>query len=184
MTISNSTTSPINLLGIAGATILFGALMGGLTNSINGSVSPIYFVNLFGWQDVQNVWRASIALGTFAGFNYGVFFAIIFTTFVGWISKGKCTFGFAFRYLLLILLAVLIFWIVGGVGAVLLAWFSPEFFSHTFISVPKELPDMLRYAWVGGSIGSAMIGGFISLAVGCILFRSKWYKTQRKRGYQ
>ena len=137
-----------------------------------------------GWQDVQNVWRASIAQGIFEGFIYGVFFAIIFTAFVGWISKGKCTFGFAFRYLLLILLAVLMFWIIGGVSAMLLAWFSPEFYSHTFKSVPKELPDMLRYAWVGGSITGAQFGSLISLVIGCVLFRTKWYKTQGRRSFQ
>lgn len=41
--------------------ILMGAFIGALTNMVNGAVSPLYFKNVMGWHDVQDVWRASVA---------------------------------------------------------------------------------------------------------------------------
>jgi len=44
---------PLALIGLAVTGILIGAALGALTNSINGLVSPLYFRNVLGWQDIN-----------------------------------------------------------------------------------------------------------------------------------
>jgi hypothetical protein len=51
------------LVGLVVTGILMGAALGALTNGINGWVSPLYFRNIMRWQEVKDVWRASIAQG-------------------------------------------------------------------------------------------------------------------------
>ncbi len=54
---------PFALVGLAVTGVLTGAAMGALTNSINGWVDPVYFRNILGWHDVDDVQRAIIAQG-------------------------------------------------------------------------------------------------------------------------
>ena len=67
---TDSTPSPMALLAIAGTVIAGGALIGASTNAINGVISPLYFQVVMGWQDVESIWRASIAQGIFEGLIY------------------------------------------------------------------------------------------------------------------
>jgi hypothetical protein len=88
---------PLALVGLAVTGILTGALLGALTNSVNGRVSPLYFRNIMGWHDVEDVWRASVAQGVFEGLLFGLFLALVFTIVVGCVSKARwpCRFGVA-----------------------------------------------------------------------------------------
>ena len=175
----SSPVRPLTLVAIAGTTILAGAVIGASTNAVNGAVSPTYFVNILGWQGVSDVWRASIAQGIFEGFVYGILFAITFTLAVGIITRATCTFGPAFRCLLMIVATTYACCVAGGLIAMGLAALSPEFYRKTFIGVPREFGPMLRYAWVGGSIWGAEFGGLLSLAIGLVLFRAKWKRHSR-----
>ena len=85
---------PFALIGLAVTGVLTGAVLGALTNSINGWVSPLYFCNILGWDDVGDVWRASIAQGIFEGLLFGFFLAIVFTIVVGCVSKSRCSYRF------------------------------------------------------------------------------------------
>ncbi|MCI0462502.1 MAG: hypothetical protein L0Z62_36590 [Gemmataceae bacterium] len=172
-----SEARPLALVGIALTGILAGAVFGALTNAINGAVSPTYFVNILGWHDVEDVWRASIAQGVFEGLVFGTLFALVFTTGVGIITRGTCTYGFALRYLLGILAAAYLCWALGGLLAMGLAALSPEFYRRAFIGVPEEFGAMLRYAWVGGSILGAQLGGLVCVILGLVIVRAKWRRA-------
>ena len=175
----NSASKPIALLGLSGTVIGAGAIIGASTNAVNGAVSPHYFRTVMRWQDVENVWRASIAQGIFEGLIYGVVLSVVFTMVVGIVSRSRCPYGFAFRHLLGMVVGVYGAWIVGGLIAMALAALSPEFFTRTFRGVPEEFGAMLRYAFVGGSIQGAMAGGVLSVAIGSVLFAARWRKRQQ-----
>ena len=151
---------PFALIGLAVTGILAGTMLGELTNCINGLVSPLYFCNILGWHDVDDVWRASVAQGIFEGLIFGLFLALVFTIVVGCVSKARCSYRFGVGTLLFVAIAALICWAVGGLLGMGLATLSPEFYHHAFIGVPDKFGEMLRYAWVGGSIWGIEFGGF------------------------
>ena len=62
---------------------------------------------------------------------------------------------------------------LAGVG---LASLSPEFYRRAFLGVPAEPGPMLRYAWVGGSIWGAELGGLASVILGLVILRSNWVR--------
>ena len=117
---------------------------------MNGLVSPLYFVTILGWQNVADVWRASIAQGLFEGLQFGLFFSLVFTTACGLITGAACPFHVAAKHLLGILGGSYACWALGGLAGGGVACLSPEFYRHTFYGVPAEPGPMIRYAWVGG----------------------------------
>ena len=171
-------TQPVALVLIATTVIVGGAVIGASTNAINGAVSPLYFRNIMRWQDVENIWRATIAQGIFEGLVYGIMFSIVFTSVVGFVTRARCTFSFAFRHLLAIVVAIYCCWAAGGLIAMGLATLSPEFYRRAFLGVPDDFAPMLRYAWVGGSIWGAMFGGLVAVVIGSILFAVRWRRAQ------
>lgn len=166
------------LFGVAASTIFAGAFIGATTNAINGAVSPTYFVNVLGWTDVENVWRASIAQGVFEGLLYGVVLSLAFTFVVGIVSRVRAPYGFALRHILAMVCGVYVCWALGGVLATGLAALSPDFYRETFLGVPEERGEMLRYAWVGGSIWGAMSGGPLAVVVGSVVFAARWNRCR------
>lgn len=162
------------VVAVAGTCVLMGALVGGLTNAVNGAVSPQYFRNIMRWHDVRDIWRASIAQGIFEGLIHGIFFAAVFATVVGVVTRGRCRYLYVARFMLGVAVAVLGCWSLGGIIAMGLAALSPEFYRRAFTGVPEEFGPMLRYAWVGGSILGATFGGLLSAVLGSVIFRIKW----------
>ena len=165
---------PIALIGLAVTGILAAAALGAVTNGINGWISPLYFRNILRWHDVANVWRASIAQGIFEGLLFGFFLALVFTIVIGCVSKARCSYGFGVITLLFVVVAALVCWVVGGLLGMGLAALSPEFYRHAFIGVPDDFWEMLRYAWVGGSIWGIEFGGFALMILGSFLFYVRW----------
>lgn len=165
---------PLAIVGITACGILAGALVGGATNAVNGLVSPDYFRAVLRWQDIADVWRASIAQGILEGLGTGVVFALVFTIVSVHITGGACSFRFAFKHLLGIVGGVCMTWALGGLIAMGLATLSPGWFRHLVLGVPEDCWDMLRYAWVGGSSWGAQLGGFVSVVVGLVVLRVNW----------
>lgn len=162
------------MVGLAFTGVLMGAVLGALTNSVNGWVSPTYFRNIMRWHDVADIWRASIAQGILEGLMFGLAFSVIFVAVVGIVSRARCPYRTSASYLVGIALFAVVCWVFGGLIAMGLATLSPEFYRHAFRGVPEEFPEMLRYAWVGGSIWGLQFGGFASVIVGSVLFRARW----------
>lgn len=169
-------TRPLALFGIALSGVLASAALGAITNAVNGWISPQYFVTVLRWQDVEDVWRASIAQGIFEGLCFGVFFSLVFTSGVGIITRASCRYSFGIKYLLCVVAGALVCWVIAGAAAMGLAWLSPEFYRHRIIGVPEDTGEMLRYAWVGGSILGLQLGGFLSLVATLLVLRGNWLR--------
>jgi len=107
---------PGALIGVAFSGVFLGAILGAITNAVNGWVSPLYFRNIMRWDDVQDIWRASIAQGILEGIMFGLAFAVIFTAVVGIVSKARSPYGLAAVHLVLIGVAALVCWALGGRG--------------------------------------------------------------------
>jgi hypothetical protein len=148
--------------------------VGGLTNAVNGRVSPVYFVTILGWEPGIDVGAAAIGQGIFEGLLYGAVLSVLFTAAVGWITRAACPYALAAKYQLGIFLGALACWVIGGLCAVGLALLSPEFYRSAFIGVPLEREAMLRYAWVGGSIWGVELGGVASALLAVVLLRARW----------
>jgi hypothetical protein len=169
------------LIGIAATTVLAGTLMGVGTNAINGAVSPAYFVSVMGWPPGPNVWGQSIQQGVLEGTAVGLLSSAILTTTIGIITRATCTLGMGLGWLAWIILCDAGLWLAGGIAGVLLASSFPHFFRDVFIGVPSDFHQMLRYAWVGGSIWGAELGGLLTIVVGLILFWRSWQRMLRRQ---
>jgi prolipoprotein diacylglyceryltransferase len=172
----NNESKQSNFLTIffIGLTCIFiGGFIGAVTNMINGLISPNYFRIIMGW-DFQDIWIGSVAQGIFEGLIYGIIFSLIFTTGFGIITKGNGKYNFALRQLFKIILIIFSFWAFGGIIAILLASLSPEFYQSHFYNVPEEKTEMLKYAWVGGSIWGGIIGGLLSAIFGVVIIKNNW----------
>jgi hypothetical protein len=165
---------PLALVGIAATVIFAGILFGATTNAINGAISPIYFISVMGWQFISDVWWASIVEGVFEGTVAGLLLSVVFTSTLAIVTRGSCTYNMGMRWLSGILLAVYGLWGIGGIGGVVVAALRPQFFQSTFIGVPSDHMQMLKYAWVGGSIWGAYVGGPLAVIVGLVLIRISW----------
>jgi hypothetical protein len=166
-------TRPFALVAISATTILFGAAFGATTNAINGVVSPTYFIRVMGWS-TSNVWAESVAEGVFEGLVIGTMLSVIFTLTTGLVTQATVEYLTLLRCLLRIAVAVFCLWAIGGVAGVVLAYAFPGFFGNTFIGVPDSASEMLRYAWVGGSIWGEYMGGPLGMTVALVLFSVRW----------
>lgn len=174
---TNLLVRPLALFGVAVTGVFASAALGAITNAVNGWVSPVYFVTIMRWQEVEDVWRASIAQGIFEGLLFGVFFSLVFTAGVGIITRATSSYGFAVRHLLGIVAGAFACWVIGGLAAMGLASLSPEFYRRAFIGVPSEFGPMLAYSWVGGSIWGVQLGGLVSVVIGLVVVRGNWRRS-------
>src|SRR5262245_22171910 len=86
---------PLTLFAVMITGVFASAALGAITNSVNGEVSPRYFVTVLGWRGVEDVWRASVAQGIMEGLLFGVFFSVVFTAGVGILTSACCRYWFA-----------------------------------------------------------------------------------------
>ena len=169
----NKQTNFLTLFFVAATCIVSGGLIGAITNIINGKVSPYYYQAIMHW-DFKDIWTAAIAQGILEGLYYGVMFSIIFTITFGLVTKGQGTFIFAIKQLIKLTSIVLICWILGGLFAIFLATLSPEFYKAHFPMTPSDKTEQIKFAWVGGSIWGAMIGGLLSAFIGIVIIKNNW----------
>ncbi len=172
-------TRPVALFAIAVTGVFASAVLGAITNAINGWVSPLYFVTIMGWHNIADVWRASVAQGIFEGTLFGIFFSLVFTVGIGIITRVTYSYLFAARHLLGTLAGAFVCWLIGGIIAMVMATLSPEFYRATFVGVPNEFGPMLCYAWVGGSIWGVQLGGLVSVVLGLVVLGTNWIRKTR-----
>ena len=155
MTIENKQSNFLTIFYVALSCIVLGGFIGATTNMINGAVSPYYFKAVMYW-DFEDIWVASVAQGILEGLFYGVIFAVIFTTGFGIVTKGQAPYSFAFNQLLKIIAIVFACWTIGGLLAMFLATLSSNFYKGHFPLAPSHKTELLKFAWVGGSIWGGM----------------------------
>jgi hypothetical protein len=179
MQIQQNQSSFLIIFFVALTCVLNGGIIGATTNMINGAISPYYFKAILHW-DFNDIWMASVAQGIFEGLMYGVIFSAIFTTGFGMITRGQSTFGFAANQLLKVVFIVYSCWIIGGLVAMFLATISPEFYRSHVPMTPNDYSEMLKFAWVGGSIWGGMAGGFLSAILGIVVTKNSWAKKLKQ----
>ncbi|MBX2802424.1 MAG: hypothetical protein KTR31_32390 [Myxococcales bacterium] len=151
------------------------ALLGALTNAINGWVSPAYFRRVLRW-DFDGIWAAAVAQGIFEGLLYGVVFALVLTVLAGVFTKGSARFSLLMKYLVGIWLGALVAWVFGGVAGITLAALSADRFRAMVYTAPEDPALLLPFAWVGGSIQGVVLGGVLAVGVGVVLLRAEFAK--------
>lgn len=165
----------LTIFFVALTCVLAGGFIGATTNMINGAVSPYYFKVIMYW-DFQDIWTASVAQGILEGLLYGVIFAVIFATGLGLVTKGQSSYNFALRQILKIVAIVFSCWTIGGLIAIFLSLLSPDFYKVHFPLTPLDKVEMVKFAWVGGSIWGGMIGGLLGAILGVIVTKNSWTK--------
>ena len=98
--------------------------------------------------------------------------------YVGFISRLRCPLKFSASTLCDTIIVTLIFWIIGGFNAVLLALIAPEFYEF-FIGLPPATADAIRFAWVAGSLNSLGIGGVLAVCIACARFNARWKREMK-----
>lgn len=167
---------PMVLVAMAVSSVAAGTIVGITTNAVNGAVSPAYFRNLMGW--TYDIWQLSVVRGVLEGSFVGLVFAAFLTTAIAIVTRATCTWAEAARWLGKIVLAVYCAWLLGGVIGVCVAATKPDFLKNTFYGVPDDRTELLRFAWVGGSIWCAEYGGFVIVIVGLVNFRIRWRRMR------
>ena len=176
MKTNNNQNNILTIFFVAVICILSGGLFGAVTNMINGIISPYYYKAIMNWE-FNNIWTAVIAQGIFEGLLYGVIFSLIFTISFGFVTRGQGTFMFAFKQIIKLICIVFICWSIGGIIALFLVTLSPEFYKVHFPKTPSDKSEMIRFAWVGGSIWGGMIGGLLSTIIGTIMIKNNWRES-------
>jgi len=157
----NNQTDFLTIFFVATVCIISGGLIGAVTNIVNGKISPYYYQAIMHW-DFEDIWSAAIAQGILEGLLYGIIFSLIFTI----------TFGL--RQIIKLISLVFICWTLGGLLAIFLATLSPDFYKAHFPMTPSDKTEMIKFAWVGGSIWGGMIGGLLSAVIGIVMIKNNW----------
>ncbi len=174
--IANPQGKPFHLIWLTLLLIGTGGFIGATTNLVNGNVSELYFQRIMGW-NFPGIWKAAILQGIFEGFIYGFIFSIIYTIGFAIITKRKADWNFVKRQLTKMVKLIYLCWIIGGVIAIFLSVVFSDDYQRLIRGVPIESIQRIRYAWVGGSIWGALIGGIISLIWGLFNTYRDW-KTE------
>ena len=161
----------LTLLGVAVTGVIVSAVLGGLTNIVNGWVCPNFFINVWqaNWPYEWNLRQVAFAQGVLEGLLYGVGFALIYTTGVAVLSRGTCRYRPAVRPMKWIALGAVAGWVLGGFAGLQLAAVRPDVY-RSITPTDSWLVDLLADAWVLGSIWGIELGGLTSTALGLVLF--------------
>ena len=144
-----------------------GALLGAMTNTVNGAVSPDFFRDVMGghWLSDADVWLASIRQGLFEGAARGTEYAILFVVLTCVFSARRCYLGAAARCALLALILALSFWVAGGAtGMAYTQWF-PKHCSPRYFGWHTSTESLLRYAWARGAYWGIIYGGLPAVVI-------------------
>jgi len=160
------------LVGVAVTGVVVAAVLGGLTNAVNGWVCPVFFLNVWqaNWPYEWSLWRAAVAQGVLEGLLYGVGFALIYTTGVAVLSRGTCRYRPAVRPMKWIALGAVAGWVLGGFAGLQLAALRPDVYRSITPTETGVLRDIFADAWVFGSIWGIELGGLASVIVSLVLF--------------
>jgi hypothetical protein len=136
-----------------------GAVLGAMTNAINGAVSPQFFRNVMGW-DNSNIWLSAVGQGMLEGSLYGFGYAVLFNLIIGTLSRRRCRFPTALRYAGLVFGLSTICWFLGGAFGVAINEWLPQ------VSAVRGG----GYAWVKYSILGIVRGGLASVFLACAIY--------------
>lgn len=157
----------IVVIGAAG-----GCVLGALTNLVNGGISGEYFAIAMGWNALEAPLLA-IPQGMLEGGALGVLFGVVVAIAFSASTKLRGRSGLALRAWGWAVLAALICWAGGGACGAGLASFSPDLF-HALFPPSRAAVDLVRFAWVGGSIWGGYGGAMVGAVVACVYLHVRW----------
>lgn len=173
--------NPFLFIQIYIAISLTGAILGAVTNFVNGAISQEYFKTIMRWNFSNGeIWFKAIKQGINEGGRYGSLFGIIFTLLFLIITKTSGNWNLAKKVLLKTIPIILAFWIIGGIIAIFIAFISWNFFDKLIVGVPQDIIKRIRFSWVGGSIWGEITGIFIAFAYSIFLTIKLWFFEKEK----
>jgi len=154
-----------------------GFVLGAFTGVLNGLISPVYFLNVMNW-NVDVVWPAAMREGMLEGSVYGFAYSICFIVLISVFSERMCRYKVALKYAFATLGLAFVWWIIGGIVAIILVVIFPDLRYSSYFGFHHSGANLIRYAWVRGSIWGIVDGGLLSvfLTNGCY-----WLRHQRGR---
>lgn len=152
------------MLALLSVGVSGGALLGVLTNSVNGAVSPQYFRDVMGWSG-SHIWLRAVGEGALEGAGYALAYGILFMILIATVSQRRCRFRTAMRYVGFTFALALGFWLLGGAAAVACAWLFPSVCNPRYFGHNITWPAFGCYAWVRGSIQGIVDGGLASVLI-------------------
>jgi hypothetical protein len=154
-----------------------GAVLGAVTNLIDGHVSRDYFAITMGCD-----WNAGAGLavsdGAVAGTLLGLFFGALLAIAVSASTRLRCPPWLALRAFCEALAIVMLCWLAGGMAGATLARLWPRLWGFHFVGVPPRV-NLSRFAWVGGTIWGAYGGTMLALNVCCVRVHLRWRRMSR-----
>lgn len=176
---SNATEGSVAWLPMMG--IAAGAAIGATTNAVNAMICSNYFVRVLNLNDNDAVFGRIIVQGIAEGVGCGFMLGLLLCVAISIISFGRCTLRIATRYFYGICISVVVLWGVGGAAGCVWASIDSASFLACFPSAPVK--NTLLFAWVGGSIWGAQLGGGVATIVTCIVatFQRPWASLDRKQ---
>jgi hypothetical protein len=163
----------ILVIGLAG-----GAVLGAATNVVNGSVSGEYFSIVMGWNSIEAPFLA-IPQGMLEGSGLGAGFGIVVAISFAASTKLRGRSDLALRAWGIAVLVALVCWGAGGGCGVAIASCSPNLF-HAMFPQSRAAVELVRYAWVGGSIWGGYGGTVVGSVVACIYLHVRWRRECRR----
>ena len=160
---------------LVGLSVWAGAVLGFVTNAVNGRVSPDYFEAVMRWPR-DDVPAYAVVQGMFEGGALGLFFGLVFGVAVAASSRLRCPVGLAAPVVWKVMLLALVCWAAGGAAGVALAAMAGDSFAATFVRVPPDPAEALRYAWVGGSIWGAYAAAVMGVVYGAVSLHRRWHR--------
>jgi hypothetical protein len=160
---------------------LGGALLGALTNLINGSISWEYFSIVMGWDPVASGFLA-IPQGMLEGGALGTLFGVVVAFAFGVMTRFSGGLALAVRAWLLAAMTVLVCWTIGGACGAILGYTEPDLFRALFPLSRALSAGIVRFAWVGGSIWGAYAGTVVGCVLACVYLYVKWRRVLRQAG--
>jgi hypothetical protein len=149
---------------------LGGAVLGILTNAVNGAVSPHFFRDVMQWEDVESIWWAAVGQGAFEGAVRGLAYGLLFVVLICFACGRQAEFRVLIRYALAALCMALMFWVLGGAIAIAIAYVLPDWCSPRFFGPFVEWSLRARYAWVRGSIWGITYGGGLAVVLTYLVY--------------
>jgi hypothetical protein len=163
-------------IGIIGGGIVTGACIVAFTNAVSAWLSPISFYIFLAKTDVigRPVWD-SIMIGLFKGGMYGGLAGMVFGVVGRPVMTSLCAFRVARRSFLLLLISLIGCWLLGGVCAVSVSFFSSSWLRATTpTGIPQEIGPLLGYAYGVGATWGRIVGGIAAVLAGGGWFVPKW----------
>lgn len=145
-----------------------------LSNAATGGLVPAEILKMRDYfiRDLDEPYRAYIALGLHRGLLLGVGTATVYTFFVALIGRLRTGFVTAMRLACLLILGGVLFWLLGGATCLGMALLHPEWYLKYFYYASDKAPTDHVYlaAFADGAAWGVWTGISVSYIMGIVYY--------------